>query len=623
MVSTAFLPFYTMPPFRTNFSGFTGDALTVGKGWQSKILMAIISLGLVAVGCRLVYLQVFEGAAYRQRAEKNRVRIVAAKRPTRGNILDRNGKVLASNRLSYSVFVWPAATKKATWPENRKRLSEVLGMDEQEIQEKVGKVKITTPELVRLARDLSSEKIIALKEFSTDKDGIEVDIENIRDYPHGELASHVLGHTGELTDKELATRRADGYRLTDVVGKMGIEAAFENELRGEWGGRQLEVNGANHVQRDLGQKATKPGQDIRLTIDLNLQKAAEDALAKRTGSIVAMNPKNGEILAMASYPNFNPNVFSGRIKPEEWKKLQGIDHPMVNRSVQPFPPASVFKVITTTAALESGKYNVNTKLQTYASLRIGGTNFADWNHAGFGVLGFDGALKMSSDTFFYQIAQGIGGPTLIDWTRKYGYGSKTGIELPEERKGLVADDEWKRKNYKLDWSIGDTVNMSIGQGFLQVTPLQAARMFAVPANGGYLVKPHLRLQPNDVAALAPQSLDIKPEHLTLIRSGLRQVVDGGTGAAMNSPTIPPAAGKSGTAEAPPKAVHVWFASYAPIDDPEIVVVAFGEHLGGGGGKVAAPMVLKVMEAYFPQKASSSPGKPSPSGSKLPANNAGQ
>jgi penicillin-binding protein 2 len=599
-----------MQPFRPNFSGFNGDSLTVGKGWQSNILMGVITFGLLAVGIRLTYLQVLEGTTYRQRAEKNRVRIVAAKRPTRGNILDRNGKVLASNRLSYSVFVWPAAIKKPTWPDSRKRLSEVLGMDEQEIQEKVSKVKITTPELVRLARDLSSDKIIALKEFSTDKDGIEVDIENIRDYPHGELASHVLGHTGELTDKELATRRADGYRLTDVIGKMGVESAFENQLRGEWGGRQLEVDGANRVQRDLGQKVTKPGKDLRLTIDLNLQKAAEDALAKRTGSIVAMNPKNGEILAMASYPNFDPNVFSGRIKPEDWKKLQGVDHPLVNRSVQPFPPASTFKIITTTAALESGKYNVNTKLQTYASLRIGGTTFADWNHAGFGVLGFDGALKMSSDTFFYQIAQGIGGPTLIDWTRKYGFGTKTGIELPEERKGLVADDEWKRKNYKLDWSVGDTVNMSIGQGFLQVSPLQTARMFAVPANGGYLVKPHLLLQSNDSPGLKPQSLDIKPEHLKLIRSGLRQVVDGGTGAALNVPTIPPAAGKSGTAEAPPKAVHVWFGAYAPLDDPEIVVVAFGEHLGGGGGKVAAPMVLKVMEAYFPQKASPSPGLPS-------------
>jgi penicillin-binding protein 2 len=389
---------------------------------------------------------------------------------------------------------------------------------------------------------------------------------------------------------------------------MGVEAAFENELRGEWGGRQVEVDGANHIQRDLGEKISQSGKDVRLTIDLDLQKTAEAALGNLNGAIVALDPRNGEVLAMASRPGFDPNLFSDRIKPNDWKKLNAPNAPMVNRAVQAFPPASTFKIITTTAGLESGKYNVNTKLQTYASLRIGGTTFADWNHAGFGILGFDGALKWSSDTFFYQIAQGVGGPTLIDWTRRYGFGKKTGIELPEERRGLVADDEWKRKNYKLDWSIGDTVNMSIGQGFLQVTPLQAAVMFAVPANGGYLVKPHLAMKPAGTP-IERESLNIKPEHLNLIQRGLREVVNGGTGNALNVPTIPLAAGKSGTAEAPPGAVHVWFGGYAPINKPEIVVVAFGEHAGGGGGKVAAPMVLKVLETHFK---GSMPATPSPS-----------
>ncbi len=299
---------------------------------------------------------------------------------------------------------------------------------------------------------------------------------------------------------------------------------------------------------------------------------------------------------MASKPGFDPNIFSGRIKPDVWKKLQDASHRLVNRSMQAFPPASTFKIITTTAALESGKFNVNTKLQTYASLNISGTRFADWNHAGFGVLGFPGALKWSSDTFFYQIAQGVGGPALIDWARKYGFGSKTGIDLPEEHKGLVADNAWKQKTFKQDWTIGDTVNMSIGQGYLQVTPLQITRMFAAIANSGYLVKPHVLMD----GAIEQKSLNIKPENLKVIQQGLREVVDGGTGAALNSPTIPPGAGKSGTAEVPPKPNHIWFGGYAPFNKPEIVVVAFGEHLGqeGGGGKVAAPMVLKVMEAYF-------------------------
>jgi penicillin-binding protein 2 len=581
-----------------NYNGLSHSNLrTVGKSGQGHVLMVLITLGLIgAIGSRLAYLQLVEGSKYRQKAESNRVRIVAAKRPVRGNILDRNGKVMVTNRLSYAVFVWPAAAKKTTWPNSRKRLAEVLAMSEAEIQAKVQKVKVSSPELVRLSRNLTSEQIISLKEFSTDKDGIEIDIEAIRYYPYGEVASHLLGYTGELTEGELVKRRAEGYRLTDVIGKSGAEAAFETELRGEWGGRQIEVDGSNRVQRDLGQKISQPGKDVKLTIDLDLQKAAEQALGKQKGAIVAMNPQNGEILAMASQPGFDPNVFSDRIKPEDWKKLQSVDNPLLNRALQAFPPASTYKIITTTAALETGKYNPNTKLQTYASLRIGGTTFADWNHAGFGVLGFEGALKWSSDTFFYQIAQGVGGPDLIDWTRRYGFGTKTGIDLPGEKKGLVADEEWKRKNYKLDWSIGDTVNMSIGQGFLQVTPLQTAVMFAVPANGGYLVKPHVYLDPTK--PIERKSLNIKPENLKVIQRGLREVVNGGTGGALNVPTIPAAAGKSGTAEAPPGPVHVWFGGYAPLDQPEIVVVAFGEHAGGGGGKVAAPMVLKVLEKHF-------------------------
>jgi penicillin-binding protein 2 len=332
-----------------------------------------------------------------------------------------------------------------------------------------------------------------------------------------------------------------------------------------------------------------------------LQKAAEAALGDRKGAIVALNPNNGAVLAMVSRPTFDPNIFSTRITSAIWKQLQGKDHPFVNRALRGFPPASTFKIITATAGMESGKFSPSTVLQTYGSLTIGGTTFGEWNHAGFGPLGFVGALAMSSDTFFYQIGRGIGGPKLIEWTRKYGFGQKTGIELEsEDAEGLVADDAWKRKNLKLAWTVGDTVNMSIGQGFLQVTPLQTAMMFAVPANGGYRIKPHL-LKDDEESKQWRQSLHIKPETIKVIRAGLRQVVAGGTGKAMNVPHLPPNSGKSGTAEAPPGPVHVWFGAYAPADKPEIVVVAFGEHAGGGGGAVAAPMVRQVMETYFHKK----------------------
>jgi penicillin-binding protein 2 len=585
-------------------NGLYNKNRTVGQSGQSWVLMGIIGLGLIGgIGSRLFYLQLSQGAKNRQVAENNRVRTVA-KPPVRGNIYDRKGRLLAGSKLSHSIFIWPLAVKRENWLKTRHRIAEILDIDEATIQEKVADVRSNSTKRVRIARDLTNAQITAFQEYGADKEGIDVDIESVRHYPNGQLAAHVLGYTGEMNEKELAGLKSQGYRLGDVTGKMGLESTLETRLRGEWGGTQVEVDGAGRLQQFLGQKVSKPGQDVTITIDRDLQKVAEEALGNHKGAIVAMDPRNGEILAMASRPAFDPNSLSGRISPTVWKQLQGKDHPFVNRALSVFPPASTFKIVTTTAGLESGKFKPDTILQTYASLRIGGFTFADWNHAGFGPLGFPGALKWSSDTFFYQVGQRVGGETMIDWTRKYGFGKKTGIELPEESKGLVADDTWKQLNFKTKWSIGDTINMSIGQGFLQATPLQVAAMFAVPANGGYHVQPHLI---KDATKREwRESMNLKPSTIATIRKGLREVVDGGTGAVMNSPTIPKAAGKSGTAEAPPGPSHVWFGSYAPADKPEIVVVAFGEHTGGGGGKTAAPMVLKVMEAYF------NGGKPLPS-----------
>src|ERR671933_500526 len=571
---------------------------TGGLNYQSIFVMLFVSLFLLGgMGTRLVYLQLLEGARNRQLADNNRIRLIP-KQPVRGNIFDRKGRVLASSRLSYAVYLWPIALKKTDWHETRQRLSKTLNLPEADIQKRVERAGFNSPSLIRIERDINPAQITALAEYSNQLEGVEVDIEAVRDYPNGDLAAHVLGYTGELNDEELAKRKDEGYRMGDIVGQMGVEEAFEDKLRGEWGGQQVEVDGSGRVLRVLGQKQAKSGKDVHLTLDLDVQKAAEKALGDRKGAIIALNPNTGAVLAMVSRPTFDPNIFSTRITANTWKQLQGKDHPFVNRSMRGFPPASTFKVITATAGMESGKFSPSTVLQTYGSLNISGTTFGEWNHAGFGPLGFVGALAMSSDTFFYQIGRGTGGLTLIEWTRKYGFGQKTGIELEsEEDKGLVADDAWKQKNMKLEWTVGDTVNMSIGQGFLQVTPLQIGVMFSVPANGGYRIKPHL-LKDDEDSKSWRKSLNIKPSTIKVLQKGLRQVVANGTGAVMNVPDIPPAAGKSGTAEAPPGPVHVWFGSYAPSDKPEIVVVAFAEHSGGGGGAVAAPMVRQVLEAYF-------------------------
>ncbi len=594
-------------------SGGRPTPRTVGRNFQSVFFMLFVSLLLLGgLGSRLAYLQVVEGNRNRQLAEDNRIRLIP-KQPVRGNIFDRKGRVLASSRLSHAVYVWPIARKKSQWPATLKRLSEILKIPASDIQKRLEKAGYNSPSLLRIARDINPAQVTALQEYSEELQGVEVDIEAVRNYPNGDLAAHVLGYTGELNDAELAKRKAEGYRIGDIVGQMGVESAYEKELRGEWGGQQVEVDGSGRVLRVIGQKQAQSGKDISLTLDLEVQKAAESALGNRKGAVVAINPNNGAVLAMVSHPNFDPNIFTSRITPDIWKQLQSKDHPFVNRSLRGFPPASTFKIITATAGMESGKFSPSTVLQTYGSLTIGGVTFGEWNHAGFGPLGFVGALAMSSDTFFYQIGRGIGGPTLIDWTRKYGFGQKTGIELEsEESEGLVADEAWKRKNLKLDWTVGDTVNMSIGQGFLQVTPLQLAGMFAVPANGGYRVKPHL-LKDDEDSKKWRKSLHIKPETIKVLQQGLRQVVAGGTGKVMNVPEIPPASGKSGTAEAPPGPVHAWFGTYAPADKPEIVVVVFCEHSGGGGGATAAPIALQVMKAYFKDQQPAQPPKGNPKG----------
>ena len=590
-----------MALIQSSLIGRATTARTVGQRYQSLVVMLSITLLMLGgIGSRLAYLQLIEGTHNRQLAENNRIRLIP-KQPERGNIFDRKGRVLASSRLSHAVYVWPRAPKKPGWSATRKRLSQILNMPEVELQKRLEKAGYNSPTLVRVARNLSPAQITALAEYSNQLEDVEVYIESVREYPNAVLAAHVLGYTGEMNDEELAKKRGEGYRLGDVIGQMGVEAAFEKQLRGEWGGQQVEVDGGGRIVRILGEKQAKPGHDVHLTLDLNLQKAAENALGDRQGAIVALDPRNGAVLAMVSRPVFDPNIFSTRITPDKWRNLQSKDHPFVNRALRGFPPASTFKIITTTAGIESGKFSPNTVLQTYGCMNIGGTSFCDWNHAGFGPLGFVGALTWSSDTFFYQIGRGVGGPTLIKWARRYGFGQKTGIELAsEEARGLVADDAWKQKHLHLPWSVGDSVNMSIGQGFLQVTPLQLAVMFCVPANGGYLVKPHL-LKDNEAAKNWRFDLKLKPATIRVLREGLRGVVNGGTGNVLNVPTIPLASGKSGTAESFGHQSHVWFGAYAPSDKPEIVVVAFGEHAGGGGGRVAAPMVLKVLEAYFQEK----------------------
>ncbi|MEO1622855.1 MAG: penicillin-binding protein 2 [Cyanobacteria bacterium J06632_3] len=573
---------------------------TVGRQYQSVVIMLLLSLVMIGgIGSRLAYLQLLQGERNRELAEDNRI-LLLPRRPARGTIFDRNGQILVGSRLSHSVSIWPIALPKETAEKERviERLAQILDVPVDEINKRLEQSSYNLNKSVPISRGVSSAQTTALAEYAHELPGIRVEAEAVRNYPRGDLGAHVLGYTGELNDVELEELKEEDYRLGDVIGKMGLEMALEPTLRGQWGGQQVEVDSSGRVLSVIGEKPSISGQDVQITLDLELQRAAEEALGDTIGAIVAIDPRDGAIRAMVSRPTFDPNIFSTRITQAQWEQITKNGYPLVNRAMRAYPPASTFKIVTTAAGIESGKFAAEAVLPTYPFLNIGGIQFWDWNNAGFGPLGFRGAMAWSSDTFFYQVGRSVGEVELQKWMRAFGLGKRTGIELgDEEDRGLVPDAEWKREVLDEPWYLGDTINASIGQGNVLATPLQVAVMFATVANGGDKVTPHFVMDGAEMEQWR-EPIGLQPKTVQVLKEGLRQVITNGTGGAVNDPKLPPIAGKSGTAEAPPGENHTWFGAYGPYENPEIVVVAFGEHSGGGGGSFAAPMVKKVLDQYF-------------------------
>jgi penicillin-binding protein 2 len=576
---------------------------TTAQGYRAVIFLFLsTSLLLLGLGSRLAYLQLVESRYYQTLADSNRIRLLP-RPPERGRILDRNGLMLAGSQLSHSVFVWPLAQSQQEWEKILPKLAQYLDIPVQEISEKLEQAGYRSPFPVRIMRNASPAIVIQLQEQSSALPGVIVEAETVRDYPNGDLAAHLLGYTGEIPKEQLQANPEAGYRLGDTVGLTGAEEALEPLLRGQWGGQQVEVDATGEVLRVLGEQPPQPGQTVQLTLDLNLQKAAEAALAGRKGAVVAMDPRDGAILAMASYPTYDPNIFSSHITQAQWNALQQQQFPFLNRALRAYPPASTFKIITTAAGIESGSFSPGTVLATAPYISVAGRRFWDWNRAGFGALNFPQAMAYSSDTFFYQIALQTGAGPIQEWSRRFGLGQLTGIDLKGEAAGLVPDQAWKQKNLREPWYAGDTVNMSIGQGFLTTTPLQMAVVTAAVANGGWRVRPLISYDGLTTDPLTQrQWVGMSPVTDQILQQGLRGVVTYGTGGAVALPYgMPGVAGKSGTAEDPPRRSHTWFVSYAPFDRPEIVVVAFLENSGGGGGSKAAPICQQVLQVYFQQK----------------------
>ncbi len=574
-------------------SGFqTGSPRQSGMSHQPAWLLAVVLLAASAMGARLAWLQLVQGPENRLRADQNRIRLVP-RHPVRGRLLDRHGEVLATSRLTYNLYLQPRLVTKERWPALREKLASLLALpvDQLELNYKEGLQG--DGYRIELASSLSSVQVLRFREQAGNLDGAEVDVDYLRSYPGGPLAAHVLGYTSGITEEEY-TRLADkGYRVQDRIGRTGLEQVYESHLRGEWGGQQLEVNAAGQVQRVLGDKQARAGKDLRLTLDLDLQRTAEKALdGVAKGAIVAMDPRTGAIRAMASRPNFDPNIFSTGPTTAQWNNLNRPEAPMLNRAMRAFPPASTFKLISTIAGLESGQYGPTSTIPTSGSFCYDGQCYAD--HGSFGSIGFPFALAVSSNSFFYRLGLKVGSEELFQAARRLGYGTYTGIELrDEESPGLLGDKAWKKKVLGEAWTSVDTITSAIGQGAVSVTPLQMARLYAAVANGGWLVTPHL------VERDTPRTwIGLKPTTLQVLRQGLREVVTNGTATMLNDPSLPPVAGKTGTAEDPPRPDHAWFGGYAPAGKPDLVIIAFGENSGGYGGTVAVPMVKALLATWF-------------------------
>ena len=579
-----------------------------GLRQQPLVLLMVVLVFCSAMVSRLVWMQLLEGPRFKELADENRIRLVP-RSPIRGRLLDRKGRVLATSKLTYSLYLEPRLVSDTDWPELRNRLASLLNLDPLLLDQRRDRGTDRDGYRTTLMLDLKPEQVLRFREQSLGLRGAQVDVDILRFYPHGSLAAHALGYTQPITESEYDTLVEKGYKIRDRIGRTGVEAAYETHLRGKWGGQMLEVNAMGEVQRNLGDRPSESGQDLTLTLDLDLQRAAEQALAdKPGGAVVALEAKTGAVLALASKPGFDPNFFSKLITTQKEYDALFLNpkKPLLSRAMNPYDPGSTWKPVTAMAGMESGKFPPTTKLHTKACITYGGHCFPDHNGAGFGHIGYADALRFSSNTFFYQVGVGVGSRALKQAANQLGFQQKTGIEIDwEESVGLVGDEDWAEKGRgwadpgSTPWIPEDMASASIGQSVVQITPLQLARAYAVFANGGWLVTPHLAK--GEIDWMAPKyrrAVLIKPSTLTTIRKGLRKVVEDGTGYGLNGPGIPPAAGKTGTAEDSTGGPdHAWFGCYAPYPDGKVVVVAFAQNTPGGGSVHALPMAKKVLAAW--------------------------
>jgi penicillin-binding protein 2 len=591
----------------------------------AAVVVAIFTIFVI----RLFQLQILEGEALASRSQANYVRTVRLE-AQRGAILDREGRTIAASRPAYGVDLIPHEIQNP-W-RTYSVLGSILGRDPTEISEQVGQ-----PTGRRRFQPVSLSKDLALVERATiaghrfAMPGVELYRKPLRDYVYRALASQLLGTIGEIDAPELERDAFLNYRSGETIGKTGVEAANEAHLRGQAGGVNLIVDVAGREIDEIDRREPTPGGRLILALDLDLQRAAESAFVSddpeepnRMGALVALDPRNGDVLALVSAPSYDANAFAGGIDREGWRALNAdVWRPLRNRAIAGvYPPGSTYKAFVAAAGLAEGVVDSTTVVTCPGHFRLGRRVYRCWKRGGHGPVDLEAAITESCDVYFYELGKILGVETLARYARIFGFGSKTGIGIRGEVGGLVPTPEWKMRTRGERWIDGETISLSIGQGANLTTPIQLAVAYAAIANGGRLVEPRvvLRRETWDGVVLEEMAPVVRAEDiiarpiLEMVKRGLTSVVmdPGGTGRRARVPGIN-VAGKSGTTQVvsldfveglEPEEIpiryrdHALFAAFAPVESPEIVVVAIAEHAGGGGGAVAAPMVQKVLAKYF-------------------------
>ena len=562
---------------------------------------------------RLFYLQILQGEKFLLLAEKNRLSLRLTM-PERGRIYDRNGIVLAENRKIFQAVL--IKEHSSDYQKTLDLFSQLIPLDEEEkgrIIKEIKRKKAFMP--VRVKDNLTPKEVVLIQLNAPELPGIQIEEGLIRSYPQKEIETHTAGYVSLFLDSDTVNKdepllNLPGYR----IGRAGVEKAREDVLRGEPGSKKIEVNAAGRSVRLLEKNKSIPGQDLTLTVDNRLQKYALDLFEDNSGAAILMDVKTGEILTLVSAPSFDANIFLSPISSKNWQDLSSSKKkPMQNKALYgTYSPGSIFKLVVALAGLENKVISANTTISCGGYTQLGEQRFHCWKRQGHGKLNLIQALEHSCDVYFYEVSQKIGAEKILEMARKLGFGEITGIDLENEKKGLVPSFEWKKKKYKDSWRMGDTLNLSIGQGFLTVTPLQIVRMVAAIANGGYLVQPHV-IERKNVDLTTPL---FDKKNLSIVRQGMFDVVNKEGATAYSSRFTLEGmkmAGKTATtqvrrisAEERKKGLkdqklipwehrdHALFAGFAPTNNPKYAVVVVVEH-GIGGSRTAAPIASKLLK----------------------------